>query len=129
MIGYHYSGFCEELFAQMAWVKDNFRPEVEVVVAAPSTALPPNVVSRSLVDGLVWANPVTDGMTLGSDLFKVTTDESMIRTLAKEVNMTPVLEHYSRGQQFDRHAQRLKMGLNIRPLQVGMSERRSFETE
>ena len=60
----------------MSWIRDAFRPEVEVVVAPPSTAVAPVIKRGVLVDALQSTSPTSESVTLGSDVFKAEVDEA-----------------------------------------------------
>ena len=116
-------------FVIMPWIRDIFRPDVEVVVAGPSTVSSPATTNEKAAEEMQWQNPESETVTLGSDLFRVSNDEALLRTLAKEVNLATSTEHYVRGNLTDTFNQRLKMEASIRPLKVAMTENRLFESE
>lgn len=108
--------------AMADWVRDPFKPELEIIVARPSTAKTPAISKQNLTNGLQWSEPTSDSIEIGKGPFQVTVDEALLRTLAREVSLTAVLEHFVRGEGVAAYTQRLKMELAIRPLRVAMSE-------
>lgn len=112
-----------------AWVRDVFKPKIEVVAAPPSTAKPREVKRSLLVDGLQPAEAVSEEIALGRDLFGVTLDESLLRTLSSEIRLSVVLEVHERGVLVKDYPQRLKMGLKMHPIAASMSEKPLYNNE
>ena len=92
---------------------DQGQLSVEVVVAQPSSASPPALADSKLVEGLEWRKPDSETITIGTDVFRVSPDEALLRTLAKEVNLSTSLEHLVRGGVHETYNQRLKMKASI----------------